>query len=163
MLFFFISVESTKAQDLLRYQNHEYSVSDTLSTQYKSPRGAMIRSAILPGWGQIYNNKLLKALVYMGGEVYFGFKYIELDDELKILRIDYERMGQNSITQKDLEDKEHERNGWGWLFTAGYLLAIGDAFVDAHLYGLNGNKDISVEVGRGGDENSLMLQINMNF
>jgi len=104
----------------------------------------MIRSAILPGWGQVYNNKFLKALVYMGGEVYFGIKYIELDDELKILR-----MGQASISL--IEDKEHERNGWGWLFTAGYLLAIGDAFVDAHLYGLNGNKDISVEVGRGGD------------
>ncbi|MCH7618323.1 MAG: hypothetical protein IH880_00955 [Candidatus Marinimicrobia bacterium] len=152
-----------KAQNFLRYQKHEYSVSDTLSIQYKSPRGAMIRSAILPGWGQAYNHKFLKALVYMGGEVYFATKYIELNDELKILRIDYEKTGQTSITQKDLDDKEHERNGWGWLFTAGYLLAIGDAFVDAHLYGLNVNNDISVEVGSDVDKNSLMLQINMDF
>ena len=123
----------------------------------------MIRSAILPGWGQVYNNKFLKALVYMGGEVYFAIKYIELDDELKNLRIDFEKTGQVLINQKDLEDKEHERNGWGWLFTAGYLLAIGDAFVDAHLYGLNGNNDISVGVGSGVDRSSLMLQINMEF
>ena len=123
----------------------------------------MIRSAIIPGWGQVYNNKFLKALVYMGGEVYFAAKYIELDDELKILRIEYKKPGQDSITQNNLDDKEHGRNGWGWLFTAGYLLAIGDAFVDAHLYGLNGNNDISVGVGSGVDRNSLMLQINMDF
>ena len=99
----------------------------------------------------------------MGGEVYFAIKYIEVDDELKNLKIDYEEIGQDSITQKDLDDKEHERNGWGWLFTGGYLLAIGDAFVDAHLYGLNVNNDISVEVGSGVDKNSLMLKINMDF
>ena len=163
MFFLCIAAESIKAQDVLGFQNNEYSVSDTLSMQYKSPKGAMIRSAILPGWGQVYNNKFLKALVYMGGEVYFVIKYIELDDELKNLRIDFEKTGQVLINQKDLEDKEHERNGWGWFFTAGYLLAIGDAFVDAHLYGLNGNNDISVGVGSGVDRNSLMLQINMDF
>lgn len=116
----------------------------------------MIRSAILPGWGQAYNHKFLKALVYMGGEVYFAIKYIELNDELEILR-----MGQASNSL--IEDKEYARNGWGWLFTAGYLLAIGDAFVDAHLYGLNVNNDISVEMGGGVDKNSLMLRINMDF
>lgn len=163
MIFLCVLPEMIKAQNFLRYQKHEYSVSDTLSIQYKSPRGAMIRSAILPGWGQAYNHKFLKALVYMGGEVYFATRYIELNDELKILRIDYEKTGQTSITQKDLDVKEHERNGWGWLFTAGYLLAIGDAFVDAHLYGLNVNNDISVEVGSDVDKNSLMLQINMDF
>ena len=163
MIFFFISAESIKAQNALKYQNHEYSVSDTLSVLYKSPKGAMIRSASLPGWGQVYNNKFLKALVYMGGEVYFAIKYIELDDELKNLKIDYEKAGQVSITQKNLEDKEHERNGWGWSFTAGYLLAIGDAFVDAHLYGLNGNDQMSVKVSSGRNTNSLMLQINMDF
>ena len=156
MIFLCVLPEMIKAQNFLRYQKHEYSVSDTLSIQYKSPRGAMIRSAILPGWGQAYNHKFLKALVYMGGEVYFAIKYIELNDELKILR-----MGQASISL--IEDKEYERNGWGWLFTAGYLLAIGDAFVDAHLYGLNVNSDISVEVGSDVDKNSLMLQINMDF
>lgn len=156
MIFLCVLPESIKAQSFLRYEKHEYSVSDTLSIQYKSPKGAMIRSAILPGWGQAYNHKFLKALVYMGGEVYFAIKYIELDDELKKLR-----MGQAPISL--IEDKEYERNGWGWLFTAGYLLAIGDAFVDAHLYGLNVNSDISVEVGSGVDKNSLMLQINMDF
>ena len=161
MIFLCVLPEMIKAQNFLRYQKHEYSVSDTLSIQYKSPRGAMIRSAILPGWGQAYNHKFLKALVYMGGEVYFATRYIELNDELKILRIDYEKTGQTSITL--IEDKEYERNGWGWLFTAGYLLAIGDAFVDAHLYGLNVNNDISVEVGSDVDKNSLMLQINMDF
>ena len=93
----------------------------------KSPMGAMIRSAILPGWGQAYNNKYLKALVYLGGESYFVFRYSAIDEDVQKLKNDKSL----NATVDQIEKKEHQRNGWIWLFGAGYLLALGDAFVDA--------------------------------
>ena len=122
----------------------------------KSPKGAMIRSAIIPGWGQVYNKKYIKALVYLGGELYFASRYISLDDKIKKLVDD----GEDELT---IEDKEHERNGWLWLLGAGYLLALGDAFVDAHLYGLYDDKKLSVRLRTVDRSGSLQMQLNFTF
>ena len=122
----------------------------------KSPVGAMIRSAILPGWGQVYNKKYLKAVVYLGGELYFASRYISLDDDIKI-------MSEKGISESIIEDKEHERNGWVWLLGAGYLLALGDAYVDAHLYGLYEEKKLSVRLKTDDISETLQMQLNFTF
>ena len=122
----------------------------------KSPKGAMIRSAILPGWGQVYNNKYLKALVYLGGELYFASRYISLDDKIQ-------KMKDDGIGEMIIEEKEHERNGWVWLFGAGYLLALGDAFVDAHLYGLYVGNKLSVGFKPNDRSRSLQMQLTLTF
>lgn len=122
----------------------------------KSPKGAMIRSAIIPGWGQVYNKKYVKALVYLGGEMYFASRYISLDDKIK-------KMADDGIDESIIEDKEHERNGWLWLLGAGYLLALGDAFVDAHLYGLYDDTKLSVGLRTDDRSGSLQMQLNLTF
>lgn len=120
----------------------------------KSPVGAMIRSAILPGWGQVYNKKYLKALVYLGGESYFALKYFSLDDKIQ-------KMIADGKDENIIEEKENERNGWAWLFSAGYLLALGDAYVDAHLYGLYSDNKLSI--GFRPDERSRTLQMQLKL
>ena len=122
----------------------------------KSPVGAMIRSAILPGWGQVYNKKYIKALVYLGGELYFASRYISLNDKIK-------KMTDEGASELIIEDKEHERNGWVWLLGAGYLLALGDAFVDAHLYGLYDDTKLSVGIRTDDRSGSLQMQLNFTF
>ncbi len=122
----------------------------------KSPKGAMIRSAILPGWGQVYNNKYLKALVYLGGELYFASRYISLDDKIQ-------KMEDDGIDEMIIEEKEHERNGWAWLFSAGYLLALGDAYVDAHLHGLYIGNKLSVGIKPNDRSRSIQMQLNLTF
>ena len=123
----------------------------------RSPKGAMIRSLILPGWGQVYNRKFIKALVFLGGETYFISRYLDLNDELKILE------ATPGKSASDIEDKEQERNGWGWLFGAGYFLAMGDAFVDAHLDGVSIDEEFSVNLISDKQKSGLSMQLQFNF
>ena len=122
----------------------------------KSPMGAMIRSAILPGWGQVYNHKYIKALVYLGGESYFIYRYSAIDKDVNKLKND-------NAAEDDIKKKEHLRNGWAWLFGAGYLLALGDAYVDAHLYGLYSDTELSIGFKPDDRSRSLQLQLNLTF
>jgi len=139
----------------------KFSISDDndLNDSYskRSPKGAMIRSLILPGWGQIYNRKFIKALVFLGGETYFMSRFLDLNDELRTL----ERT--SGVSASDIEDKEQERNGWGWLFGAGYFLAMGDAFVDAHLDGVSIDEEFSVKLLSNKQKSRLSLQLQYNF
>lgn len=139
----------------------KFSISDDndLNDSYskRSPKGAMIRSLILPGWGQIYNRKFIKALVFLGGETYFMSRFLDLNDELRTLE------STSGVSALDIEDKEQERNGWGWLFGAGYFLAMGDAFVDAHLDGVSIDEEFSVKLLSNKQKSRLSLQLQYNF
>jgi len=42
---------------------------DTVKVSVKSPTGAMIRSLLFPGWGQLYNKKYFKAILVFGAEI----------------------------------------------------------------------------------------------
>jgi len=123
----------------------------------RSPKGAMIRSLILPGWGQVYNRKFIKALVFLGGETYFISRYLDLNEELKALE------ATPGISASDIDDKEQQRNGWGWLFGAGYFLSMGDAFVDAHLDGVSIDEEFSVKLISDNQKNMLSMQLQFNF
>ena len=154
--FIFLIPSSAMAQHFEKLKFNLSSETEVAPIKSKSPKGAMIRSAIIPGWGQVYNKKYVKALVYLGGEMYFASRYISLDDKIKKLVDD----GEDELT---IEDKEHERNGWLWLLGAGYLLALGDAFVDAHLYGLYDDTKLSVGLRTDDRSGSLQMQLNLTF
>jgi len=111
---------------------------DTVSAepQSKSPRGAMLRSVILPGWGQFYNGKWFKALLVAGTEI---------------------GLVVNAAIQDDLADKagdefEREfyldsRNLSYWWLAGVTLLSMIDAYVDAHLYKFDESTDLSLRIG----------------
>ena len=156
MGFVFLDPSYTKAQlDDKPDFNQSINV-ETTPKKSKSPKGAMIRSAIFPGWGQVYNNKYLKALVYLGGESYFIYRY-------SIINKDVNKLKNDNATEDNIKNKEHLRNGWAWLFSAGYLLALGDAYVDAHLHGLYGDNKLSVRFKPDDRSRSLQMQINLTF
>ncbi|MCH8299696.1 MAG: hypothetical protein IIC39_04040 [Candidatus Marinimicrobia bacterium] len=154
--FIFLIPSSAMAQHFEKLKFKRSLETEVAPIKSKSPKGAMIRSAIIPGWGQVYNKKYIKALVYLGGEMYFASRYISLDDKIKKITVD-------GISDSIIEDKEHERNGWLWLLGAGYLLALGDAFVDAHLYGLYDDTKLSVGLRTDDRSGSLQMQLNLTF
>ncbi len=155
-LFFLLVPTFIQAQFPQKMNLKNAMMADSTEMKTKSPKGALIRSAIIPGWGQAYNNNYLKALVYFGGEVYFASRYISLDDKVQ-------KMKDDGIDERIIEDKEDERNGWMWLIAAGYLLSLGDAYVDAHLYGLDTTDNLSIELNSNERERSFSMQLSLKF
>lgn len=138
-------------------------------TLLRSPWGAVGRSLIIPGWGQLYNDQPLKAAVFLASDVSWIMLYKKRDvsvrrieKQRKIidrqLRTDpYLNQEQRRILQLrfsnltvQLDQALNNRNIYGWLFALSHLLGMVDAFVDAHLYGFNEKMDMALTPARDG-------------
>ncbi len=86
------------------------------------PRAALIRSAILPGWGQLYNGKPYKALLFAGaGATLFSMAAAE------------QSALNDARSPQEHEDRIAQRNTRILFFALSVTLASVDAYVDAHL------------------------------
>ena len=90
-------------------------VSDTTVT--RSPRAAMIRSLVLPGWGQFYNGRPIKGSLIAALEVGSAVAFVARRDQLK-------------------QDAVPTRNVFLFSTIGIVLLSMADAYVDAHLDGV---------------------------
>lgn len=87
-----------------------------------TPRGALLRSAILPGWGQLRNGKPVKAVFFAGAAG--GFLTAAILDVGAARR---------AVVPAEKEDRVARRNTrFLYFFIAATLSAV-DAFVDTHL------------------------------
>jgi hypothetical protein len=105
---------------------------DSIRVHGKSPVGAMLRSSILPGWGQWYNHQKIKSILVLGGE----------------LGLIWNASYQNRIAlrSKTVEEREFYRNNRNlsiWWFVGVYFLNIMDAYVDAQLWHFDIGPDLS--------------------
>ena len=123
----------------------------------KSPWGAVARSAIIPGWGQIYNESYWKAPVVWGVMGWFIYSWIDNNNKYKDYGNLYLRYGDNSVIDyKQYRDfYRDQRDEFAIYLVLAYFLNLVDAYVDAHLF------DFSV------DENFMtgtkMLKLRVNF
>ena len=85
----------------------------------KSPWGAALRSAMLPGWGQIYTHSYWKAAGFFLTDVYLAFRAHQADIKYRATR---------KTKYRD------ERSKYSWYFGAAYLLTMADAYASAYLY-----------------------------
>ena len=110
----------------------------------KKPTNAMLYSAFIPGGGQIYNGKYIKAGIVIGVQSYLitsAIYHIDKKDE-------YNRKASSATTINDrlyYESKrdgfrDMERNDYWWIAITA-LLSIADAFVDAHLSDFQAQRD----------------------
>ena len=110
-----------------------------------SPFKVMMRSAVLPGWGQVYNGKLLKAGVVVAGEGFLVYKALsELSKENDAVQRIGETDPGTPENDQAIEDRESHMNqkiNYIWWAVAVHLLQMADAYVDANL------SDWSAEVG----------------
>jgi len=129
--------------------------SDTLKTSVKSPTGAMIRSIIFPGWGQLYNKKYFKAVLAFGAEVGLLANSIYLNQKYVA-----------SKTELDREFYVNNRNLSNWYLLGVILFSMADAFVDAHLSDFDESPDLSsvrIVPFYSGEEIGIKLSICVNF
>lgn len=88
----------------------------------KSPWGAVLRSAVLPGWGQMYNHKPIKAGLALTLNGFLLSRIIHFDNRWQETR------------NQDFRDS---RNLFTWYLGLTYLLTLVDAYVDAQLFGFD--------------------------
>lgn len=120
----------------------------------KSPWGAVIRSAVFPGWGQIYNESYWKAPVVWGVMGWFVYNWIDNNNKY----IDYKNLYINTNQSKARDYRDFyrdQRDQFAIYIVLTYFLNLVDAYVDAHLF------DFSV------DENYLtktkMINVRFHF
>jgi len=108
-------------------------VKDTIDNiNSKSPKGAMLRSLAIPGWGQWYNEQKFKALLVFATEA----------------GITVNSILQNQYVQQSKSDLERDyyinnRNLSNLVLIVSVLVSMLDAYVDAHLYKFDESPDIS--------------------
>lgn len=145
---------------LISILNHaqEQENNDTTSTKestgfvmQKSPWGAVVRSAIIPGWGQFYNEQYLHIPVIWGLMGWFTYNWIQTNNDYKTYRDLFIKNPEVNPYKEYRDFYRDERDKFTIYFVITYFLNLVDAFVGANLF------DFSVE------EDYLMYNYRLNI
>lgn len=123
-----------------------------------NPGRAALYSALLPGAGQIYNKKWLKAPIVWGMEgtaigfiIYYKDLFYEFDLAYKgVLRseITSYRGITSAAALEQYRDRFKKSRDYSYIALAvAHVLNIADAFVDRHLMEFDIDEDISLRIG----------------
>ncbi len=124
----FIVVKPLAAQEIREDTLHVAEVSE------HSSRTAVIRSSLLPGWGQLYNGQKFKAALVVAGEL--GLAAAAVVQNQRAVRA-------TSAYERDFY--RDDRSRFIWYAAALWLINIMDAYVDAQLYDFDVGGDLSLE------------------
>lgn len=140
-------------------QQDSTAIQDTSTTSevfvmQKSPWGAVARSAIIPGLGQIYNESYWKAPVVWGFMGYFVYVWIDNNNNY----LDYKDLYIQSGTSRDKDYRDFyrdQRDEFAIYIVLTYMLNLVDAYVDAHMFDFSVNENYMT--------NTKMLNVRINF
>jgi len=106
----------------------------------KNPYRSMLYSALLPGGGQLYNEAYIKTGVVIGLQAYLVSLAIHNNDKLDYYRDLYNSTNNSGYLIKRNEYHDKLRSDYWWMGTV-LVLSVADAFVDAHLYNYESEKN----------------------
>ncbi len=131
------------------------SLLDTTFQMTKSPWGAVARSAIIPGWGQFYNESYWKVPIIWGTAAWFIYNWIDNDKLYNDYKSLYQST-QNEYYRRLRNFYRDQRDNFTIYLGLLYLLNLIDAYVDAHLFDFNVNDDF----GRNDFQINLRIKLN---
>jgi len=143
LLFLIFSAVSVNAQLNNRIKN---STQDSVFVMSKSPWGAVLRSAILPGWGQFYNESYWKIPVIWGGIGALAYGWVDRNK----LTVKYRDLYNKSLLESENGKSEYkqlrefykdQRDLFAVFMGLAYFLNLVDAYVDAHLFDFDVSKN----------------------
>lgn len=119
----------------------------------KSPWGAVWRSIVLPGWGQIYVEKYWKAPLFLAA---FGTCiYLTVDNHIKFIDAAdiYDKTKQANPKDPTLpllknrrEFYRDNRDQSAFFLLGVYIISAVDAYVGAHLYDFDVSDDVTMKI-----------------
>jgi hypothetical protein len=164
--FLMAQVIEKKTSDSIPIQQATSDTGSKKTAKKFDPRKATFRSAVIPGWGQIYNKKYWKLpLVYGGLGITAGVYFYNVKT-YRLLRLAYIYKSDKDSTNDDLVDPRFSNisaNGIRSLrnsfrqnvdysvlfFILFWGLNVVDATVDAHLKAFDVNDELSLQLQPG--------------
>jgi hypothetical protein len=104
----------------------------------EQPRFVMLRSLLIPGWGQAYNRAWIKAVGVAGGEIWLGSIIIDDKNALEVLlaAVEDAQAANDPPRYAEAVNRYNARLDTyvrhQWFFGALLAYALIDAYVDAH-------------------------------
>jgi len=134
---------------------------DSNFVMQKSPMGALLRSTVLPGWGQFYNESYWKIPIVWGATGWFVYMWTNRNLLYKDFQSQYNKslletshVGNEKL--KKLRDfYRDDRDQFAFYIGLTYFLNLIDAYVDAHLF------DFDVGVNNFTHKPELRLRIKL--
>jgi hypothetical protein len=131
--------------------NEDTTKNDTSFVMQKSPWGAVLRSAVVPGVGQIYNHSYWKAPIVWGLGVWFVYNWIQNNNKYWQSARSYQQYlndpsntAQTILVPAYRGNRDFYRNQRD-LFTIymgiTYILQLVDAYIDAQLFDFTVQED----------------------
>lgn len=130
------------------------SVNSNIFVMQKSPWGAVARSAIIPGWGQIYNESYWKAPVVWGIMGWFVYAWVDNNNKYLNYKDLYVQNG-GSLNLEYRNFYRDQRDEFAIYIVLTYFLNLVDAYVDAQLFDFN--------VSENNLMGTKMLNVRVNF
>jgi hypothetical protein len=160
------TIRITQGEILIpRLENDSLSMMHTYSFKHRWPTGALFRSLIIPGWGQVYNHHYFKALFYGGTELYLihyvRWRWRQMDKA----QWNFQHTDDNTYKAEQFriyEKRRDSRNLHMWLTGLVTLLSMFDAYVDAHFADFD-QTDKSFQVYLAPEDDKIRLTLAFNF
>jgi len=117
---------------------HQKRVAPPPLSGFDKPRWVMLRSLLVPGWGQLHNRAYFKAVFVAGEEVYLVARLAEDSRELNRLRAEAEaaaQANQGLLNEQLVEAHNRLLDRYvarQWFLAALMAFSLADAYVDAH-------------------------------
>jgi hypothetical protein len=141
--------------------SHDNSIVDTSKFQMKkSAWGAVLRSTLLPGLGQFYNESYWKIPIIWGTLGYLGYQWNVCNNFYKQYRDLYSANGNPNNAQNDpyFRYREHyrdQRDMFAVFIGLTFFLNLVDAYVDAQLFDFDVTNDMNT--------NTMQLSMRVRF
>ena len=126
---------------------------------------AMI-SAVVPGYGQIYNGAIWKVPILYGLLGYFGYTALDFNDSYDEFRVKYAEDPEGpdaSYFQSERDRYQEKRNRQLLFLVLAYIAGIVDAYVDAHLYDFDAISEEGISSVYGPDEPYPSVSVSLRF
>lgn len=136
----------------------------------QKPMFGLLKSMVLPGWGQFGNQRYIKAAVYFGLETWMVLGAVHYGGQASSFRrlFDDTPIDNNSLRNDYYDlytDRKDERNKMTWFAIIIAFVSMFDAYVDAHLSGFPRQgelRDLSLQVAPT-EDNGVAAAVAIRF
>jgi hypothetical protein len=144
------AIRETADSDSIEELREEVISGDSLTREpviTKSPSLALLRSAVLPGWGQFYTGHPYKgSVIFVAEGMLVAFAWSENRKANRNLEI-FDRTGESVYFDKYKKHFDRGQNLLSWAIVT-FLYNMADAYVSAHLYDFDSKVSFDDEEGR---------------